>query len=104
MPNGAACRSRATRSHAAWREGAAEQWTWRPQGPDPAVQCVQTKPSAVPGTFAAWPAQSASRTPEQFVSQYCPVSDSFWLKPVPSAVIPQPLFTGREQTQQKHEG
>ncbi len=48
---GACWRSRATRSQAAWRVGAAAQCTCRPQGPVPVRQEVQTYPSAVSGVF-----------------------------------------------------
>ncbi len=48
---GALCRSRATKSQAACRVGAAAQCTCRPQGPLPVRHEVQTKPSAVSGVF-----------------------------------------------------
>lgn len=49
--NGADCRSRAAKSQAACRVGAAAQWTYRPQGPVPVRHDVQTYPSAVSGVF-----------------------------------------------------
>src|SRR6188472_3814716 len=91
MLKGAAVRSRATRSQAAWREGAAAQWTWRPQGPGPVLQDVHTNPVGVSGVLGECLAQSASRTPEQSVSQWVavPFCVSFRLLPVPSRVRPQ---------------
>src|SRR6185503_5073903 len=90
MLKGAAVRSRVVRSQAAWRAGAAAQCTCLPQGPEPEVQLLQTKPSAVSGVLGLCLAQSASRTSEQSRSQWVgPTRASLALKPVPSAVIPQ---------------
>ena len=101
---GGPARSRFTRSQAAWRIGAAAQCTWRPQGPLLARHEVQTKPSAVSGVFGMCFAQSESRTPEQSVSQWAaPCWASFWLKPVPSAVGPQPGLTVWKKPWPTHE-
>src|SRR6185295_17539583 len=87
---GAPRRSRATRSQAAWRDGAAAQCTCAPQGPPPVRQEVHTNPVGVSGVLGLCLAQSASRTPEQSVSQW--VAVPFWvslrLLPVPSEVRP----------------
>ena len=60
-------RSRATRSQAACRMGAAEQWVWRPQGPVPASQRGQSWFCGVSGVLSACLPQSVSRTPAQSV-------------------------------------
>ena len=68
--NGAPRRSRATRSQAAWRDGRGRAVHLAPQGPVPVSALdEQTKPSAVSGVWSACLLQSASRTPEQSVSQ-----------------------------------
>jgi len=97
-PNGAACRSTAAKSQAAWRAGAAAQWTCRPQGPLPVRQEVQTKPRGVSALFGLCFRKSASRTPEQSVAQCTPaVWSSSTLRPVPSAVRPQPAAGPRKK-------
>ena len=89
MLKGAAWRSRAARSHAACRDGAAAQWDSRPQGPEPGKHDEQTKPRGVSGTAGECFAQSASREPEQSVSQCAgPTWASLALSPEPSADSP----------------